>query len=214
MQKNLSKIESVEKRYSGLAGETSSLSCGCSSDYHEVREGFFCADLGCGRGGDVIKLARRAGDSGYVYGIDVSEGMVKKAREAIEESGIRNAEILRSSLEDISLKAEILDIIISNCTINHSDNKERVWKEIFRLLKKGGEFIVNDIYSLEKIPERYSSDPEAVANCWAGAVTRDEYQRSVESAGFINMTISGESSPYRRGEAELVSFTIKGSKPY
>jgi arsenite methyltransferase len=213
MSENLSRIESVNKRYSGLASESSSLSCGGSSDYSEVREGFFCADLGCGRGGDVIKLARRAGDSGYVYGIDVSEGMIRKAREALEESGLGNAEIVKSSLENIKLEDETLDLLVSNCTINHAENKERVWKEIFRILKKGGEFIVNDIYSAEKIPERYSSDPEAVADCWAGAVTRNEYLGTVESTGFINIAISGESSPYRRGEAELVSFTIKGRKP-
>ncbi len=214
MTENLSRIKSINKRYSGLAAESSSLSCGASRDYQEVREGFFCADLGCGRGGDVIKLARRAGKSGYVYGIDVSEGMVRKAREAIDESGLSNAEIVQSSLEKICLEDDTLDLIISNCTINHAQNKERVWEEVFRVLKKGGEFIVNDVYSTEKIPEKYSGDPEAVAGCWAGAVPRDEYLETVESAGFIQVTISGESSPYRRGEAELVSFTIKGHKPY
>lgn len=214
MTENLSRIENINIRYSGLAPEFSSLSCGDSRDYHEAREGFTCADLGCGRGGDVIKLAGRVGDKGFVYGIDVSDGMVETAERAVRESGIRNAEIVKSNLDKTGLEDNVLDLLISNCAINHVENKTRVWEEIYRILKKGGEFIVNDIYSIEEIPERYSRDPEAVADCWAGAVTRDEYFKTVKNTGFINITIFGESSPYRRGEAELVSFTLKGSKPY
>lgn len=206
-------LESVNRRYSDLASESSSLSCGSYGNFQEARAGSTCADLGCGRGGDVIRLARRVGANGYVYGIDVSDGMVEAAGKTLRESGIGNAEIVKCSLEQLSLEDESIDLVVSNCTINHAENKENVWREIFRVLKNNGEFIVNDIYSMERIPERYSSDPEAVADCWAGAVTRNEYLKTVESAGFINMTISGESSPYMRGEALLVSFTIKGRKP-
>ncbi len=213
MTESCSNLESINRRYSDLASESCSLSCGSSGDFPEAGEGSVCVDLGCGRGGDVIKLARRVGEEGYVYGIDVSEGMVEAAEKTLRENGVGNAGIIRCSLEKLRLEDESVDLVVSNCTINHAENKENVWREIFRVLKKNGEFIVNDIYSMEKIPERYSSDPEAVADCWAGAVTREEYLKTLESAGFINMTISGESSPYMRGEALLVSFTIKGRKP-
>ena len=88
---------------------------------------------------------------------------------------ITNAEFIHSPLEKIRLGDNIADIVISNCTINHASDKQSVWNEVFRILKKGGRFVVSDIYATSPVPEEYRNDPVAIAECWAGSVTREEY---------------------------------------
>lgn len=202
----------INERYSNLAESCCSLSCGGAFDKSEPRSGDICVDLGSGRGNDVIRLAEQVGRFGHVYGIDISEGMIAKARKNLEKFGITNAEILQSSLEALPLSDKSVDLVISNCTINHAENKDRVWSEIYRILKKGGRFVVSDIYSLEPVPPQYRTDPEAVAECWAGSVTRAEYLTQLEKAGFENIEIQDESDPYEKGHIKVASWTIQGQR--
>jgi len=205
--------QEIDKRYSKLAESTCCLSCGGAINYSEAAEGEICVDLGSGRGTDVLRLAETVGNHGFVYGIDISEGMLQKARNTAERLGITNVEFISSSLEKINLADAIADLVISNCTINHSSDKQTVWNEVFRILKNGGRFVVSDIYSTEPVHEEYRNDPVAVSECWAGSVTRDEYLKQLRKAGFLSVQVIEESVPYEKGKILVSSWTISGQKP-
>ena len=202
----------IDKRYSTLAESSCCLSCGGPINYSGASEGEICVDLGSGRGTDAMRLAETVGERGFVYGVDISEGMLQKARNTAERLGIANVNFIRSNLENINIEDNKADLVISNCTINHASDKQSVWSEVFRILKKGGRFVVSDIYSVNPIPEEYRNDPVAVAECWAGSVTRDEYLGQLSEAGFSDLRIIEESEPYEKGRALVASWTIAGQK--
>ncbi|MBN1409949.1 MAG: methyltransferase domain-containing protein [Spirochaetales bacterium] len=204
--------EKINERYSSLAESTSCLSCGKTLNYASITEGSICVDLGSGRGTDVFKMAMLAGDLGYAYGIDIADGMLEKARNTRTKLGIKNVNFLKSPLEKLPLEDGVADLITSNCTINHSPDKQTVFNEIYRVLKLGGSFIISDIYSLEKVDEVYSSDPGCVSECWGGAIPRDEYLSIISKAGFTGVKILEESAPYEKGKIIICSFTITGIK--
>jgi len=202
----------IEKRYSTLAETECCLSCGGAINLSEPKEGEVCVDLGCGKGSDLIRLREAVGETGRVFGVDVSDGMLAKAAKNIEKFGYTNVHLVRSELEHIQIESRTADLVISNCTINHATDKHRVWSEVKRILKKGGRFVVSDIYSSEPVPPEYASDPAAVAECWAGSVTKQEYMTILEETGFSNITIVEESKPYAKGKITVSSFTISGQK--
>ena len=219
--KNIQKIDinslkmstqSINERYSKLSETTCCLSCGGAINHADVKPGEICMDLGSGRGNDVIRMAETVGKKGFVFGIDISDGMVEKARKNIAKFDIQNAEIIQSVMEKLPLEDNSVNVAISNCTINHSLDKPAVWSEINRVLKPGGRFVVSDIYATSPIAEKYRNDPEAIAECWAGAVTRAEYLTMLEEAGYVNIKILEESDPYGKGKAEVASFTVYGEK--
>lgn len=202
----------INERYTSLSETTCCLSCGGAINYAKAQPGEICVDLGSGRGNDVIKLADEVGEAGYVYGIDISEGMIAKAQANIQKFDVKNAAIIKAELEQLPLEENHVDLIISNCTINHASDKSAVWQEVKRILKPGGRFVVSDIYATSPIGDEYKNDPEAIAECWAGAVTRAEYLTMLEAVGFKNIHIFEESKPYPKGKAEVASFTISGVK--
>ena len=205
-------IQEINKRYSELAESECCLSCGGALNYAEPKTGEVCVDLGSGRGTDVLRMAELVGENGFVYGIDISDGMLDKARRNAEKFGLSNVSFVRSELEKIDLHDKVADLVISNCTLNHAADKQSVWNEIYRILKKGGRFVISDIYATAAIAEEYRNDPVAVAECWAGSVTRAEYMEHLENAGFTSVEIIEESAPYRKGNAVVASFTIAGKK--
>jgi len=202
----------IDKRYSVLADTDCCLSCGGAVNYAEASRGEVCVDLGSGRGTDVIRLSDKVGADGCVYGIDITEGMILKARETARRLGVTNVEFIKSGLEKIDLESGIADLVISNCTINHSSDKQMVWNEIYRILKEGGRFVVSDIYSMQPVPLEFRNDPDAIAECWAGAVTRPAYLKHLYIAGFSNINIIEESKPYDKGKIVVASWTIAGKK--
>jgi arsenite methyltransferase len=202
----------INKRYSGLATSDCCLSCGGAINYAVAKPGEICVDLGSGRGTDVLRMAEEVGSGGFAYGIDISDGMIEKAQSTAEKIGITNAKFLKCPLEQIAIESEKADLVISNCTINHASDKQLVWNEVFRILKKGGRFVVSDIYALTPVPDEYHSDPVAVSECWAGSVTRDEYLKQLEKAGFSSVEIIEESTPYQKGQIMVASWTISGKK--
>ena len=205
-------IEAVNVRYTELAQSNCCLSCGGAVNYSEPGQGEVCVDLGSGRGTDVLRLADAVGPAGHAYGVDVSDGMVEKARQTAERLGVGNASFVKADLQHLPFAAESVDLVLSNCTINHAADKAAVWREVFRVLKPGGRFVVSDIYSREPVPTRYAADPQAVAECWAGAVTREQYFRHLSQAGFTEVNVLTESVPYEKGSIEVVSFTISGTR--
>ncbi len=212
-KKNIMNYPEIDKRYSSLAESTCCLSCGGAINFSEVAEGEICVDLGSGRGTDVIRLARSVGSNGFAYGIDISEGMIRKAKGTAEKLNVTNADFILSPLEKIDLADNLADLVISNCTINHSSDKQAVWNEVFRILKPGGRFVVSDIYSMNPVPPEYRNDPVAVSECWAGAITRNEYLEQLNRAGFNQVRVIEESSPYEKGKIVVCSWTIAGIKP-
>jgi arsenite methyltransferase len=205
-------IKEINNRYSELAESECCLSCGGAINYAEPKPGEVCVDLGSGRGTDVLRMAESVGKTGFVYGIDISDGMLEKARRNAEKFGVTNVSFVRSELEKLELPEKVADLVISNCTLNHADDKQAVWNEIHRILKKGGRFVISDIYATTVIAEEYRNDPVAVAECWAGSVTRTEYMKHLEKAGFTFVEIIEESATYTKGNAEVASFTITGKK--
>ena len=203
----------INLRYSQLATTECCLSCGGALNFSEVKPGEICVDLGSGRGTDVLRMAEEAGEKGFAYGIDISDGMLQTARANAQKFGVTNVKFIRSELEKLDLPDMTADLVVSNCTINHAADKGAVWSEIYRILKKGGRFVVSDIYSTSPVPEDYRNDPVAVAECWAGSVTREEYLKTLADTGFQSITILEESNPYSKGKVEVSSFTVAGERP-
>lgn len=202
----------INVRYSELAQTSCCLSCGGAINHSNARSGEKCVDLGSGRGTDVLRLAEMVGPDGFVYGIDISDGMLGKARRRAEQLGFINVSFEKASLENLPFESSSIDLVISNCTINHADDKQQVWQEVHRILADGGRFVVSDIYATTPVPAEYRNDPEAVAECWAGSVTRKEYIEQLRLAGFSEVQILEESEPYPKGSIEVVSWTILGQK--
>lgn len=202
----------INKRYTELADTNCCLSCGGAINHANPLPDEVCVDLGSGRGSDVIRLAEIVGEKGFVYGIDIAEGMIKKSKDTSIRLGIKNVDFIQSTLENIKLPANSADLVISNCTINHSSDKKAVWNEVFRILKEGGRFVVSDIYSVNLVPDEYRNDPVAIAECWAGSVTKNEYLEQIRDAGFAFPEVIEESDPYKKGEVMVASWTISGTK--
>lgn len=136
------------------------LGCGNPFEMREVEEGETVLDLGSGRGMDAFLAARNAGEMGKVYGVDNNEKMVERAREIAEKRGFKNAEFILSPIEKLPFDDEIMDLVISNCVINLSTDKQSVYNEIYRVLKKGGEFSISDICLKKSLPKEIIEDPK------------------------------------------------------
>lgn len=204
--------DQIQIRYSELANDDCCLSCGSAIDFAKALPGEVCIDLGSGRGTDVLRLAEVVGEQGFVYGVDVSDGMLKKAEKNASKLGVKNVKFVKSELESIDLASETANLVISNCTINHTQDKFKVWSEIERILKRNGRFVVSDIYATSEVPAEYRNDPQAVAECWAGSTTREDYLNTLIKVGFKDIEIIEESATYPKGKIEVASFTIAGRK--
>jgi arsenite methyltransferase len=203
---------SINLRYTELAEQSCCLSCGGAINFAEPQPGECCVDLGSGRGTDVLRMAETIGEKGFVFGIDVSDGMLEAAKKNAKKLGVTNVSFIQSDLERIAVPTGVADLVISNCTINHAADKHKVWNEIYRILKGGGRFVVSDIYATEPVPDTYKNDPVAVSECWAGAVTRQEYLETLAEVGFKEISILEESKPYPKGSIHVASLTIFGKK--
>lgn len=203
----------LRARYDALATVAqASLSCGGAAELAEVRPGDCCVDLGCGRGRDVVALAQRVSPHGHVFGLDASPAMLEAAGARARELALTNVTLRASTLEALALPDHAVDWVVSNCALNHARDKARVWREIARVLRPGGRFVVSDIYAVEPIEPRFRDDPVAVAECWAGAETKPAYLAHVAAAGFVDVAIWAERAPYRKREATLASFTLSGRR--
>jgi arsenite methyltransferase len=205
-------LAEINERYSVLASESCCLSCGGAIDYSKPKTGEICLDLGSGRGTDVLRMANEVGEKGFVFGLDISEGMLNKAEGTAKKMNVSNVKFIKAELENIPLEDNTIDLVISNCTINHASDKQLVWNEIYRILKKGGRFVISDIYSVQPVPENFKTDSKAISECWGGSVTRTEYMSQLENAGFLSVEVLEESKPYGKGEIEVCSFTLRAYK--
>jgi arsenite methyltransferase len=161
-----------------------SLGCGNPTALAELRPGEVVLDLGSGGGIDVLLSAKRVGPEGKAYGLDMTDEMLSLARENQQKAGVKNVEFLKGDIETIPLPANSVDVIISNCVINLSGDKDSVLREAFRVLKPGGRFAVSDIVVLGAVPADVRKNVELWAGCVAGALHQDEYRTKLKNAGF------------------------------
>ncbi len=161
-----------------------SLGCGNPTALAELAPGETVLDLGSGGGIDVLLSARRVGPTGRVFGLDMTDEMLALAEENKEKSGLANVHFLKGEIEDIPLPDNSVDVIISNCVINLSGDKDRVLREAFRVLKPGGRLAVSDVVIRGEVPQAVRSSMELWVGCIAGALTEDEYRAKLASAGF------------------------------
>ena len=161
-----------------------SLGCGNPTALAELEPGEVVLDLGSGGGIDVLLSARRVGSSGKAYGLDMTDEMLALARENQRRAGVENVEFLKGEIEDIPLPENSVNVIISNCVINLSADKDKVLAEAFRVLKPGGRFAVSDIVVRGGVPPEIRRNLELWGGCIAGALDEDDYRAKLESAGF------------------------------
>jgi SAM-dependent methyltransferase len=188
-----------------------SLGCGNPTALAELKPGEVVLDLGSGGGIDVLLSARRVGPAGKAYGLDMTDEMLALARENQARSGLDNVEFLRGEIERIPLPDRSIDVIISNCVINLSADKDRALAEAFRVLKPGGRVAVSDIVvGAAGLPDEVRRSLEAWAGCVAGALEESEYRRKLTAAGFEAVDIEPTTVC---GDGRLMSAFIRASKP-
>jgi 2-polyprenyl-3-methyl-5-hydroxy-6-metoxy-1,4-benzoquinol methylase len=166
-----------------------SLGCGNPTALAELKPGETVLDLGSGGGIDVLLSAKRVGPTGKAYGLDMTDEMLALARENQRKAGIPNAEFLKGEIEDIPLPDNSVDVIISNCVINLSADKDQVLREAFRVLKPGGRFAVSDIVVRGEVPAEIRRNMELWVGCMAGALEESEYLAKLTKAGFEVVSI-------------------------
>ena len=166
-----------------------SLGCGNPTALAQLNPGETVLDLGSGGGIDVLLSARRVGPKGKAYGLDMTDEMLALARENQRKAGVANVEFLKGEIENIPLPDDSVDVIISNCVINLSSDKDRVLREAFRVLKPGGRFAVSDVVVTGEIPAAIRKRVELWIGCIAGALRDTDYTAKLASAGFENIAI-------------------------
>jgi SAM-dependent methyltransferase len=166
-----------------------SLGCGNPTALAELKPGEKVLDLGSGGGIDVLLSAKRVGPEGFAYGLDMTDEMLNLARENARKAGASNVEFLKGEIEAVPLPDAAVDVIISNCVINLSADKDMVLKEAFRVLKPGGRFAVSDVVHRGSVPEALRKSMESWAGCVAGSLEESEYRAKLEAAGFGEVDI-------------------------
>jgi SAM-dependent methyltransferase len=166
-----------------------SLGCGNPTALAQLHEGETVLDLGSGGGIDVLLSARRVGPTGKAYGLDMTDEMLALARENQSKAGVENVEFLKGEIEHIPLPDNSVDVIISNCVINLSADKDRVLREAFRVLKPGGRLAVSDVVTRGEVPEAVRQNMLLWVGCIAGALQDSEYAAKLAKAGFDGIGI-------------------------
>jgi arsenite methyltransferase len=193
------------------------LGCGNPTAIADLKEGDVVLDLGAGAGVDVFLAANKVGPAGRVIGVDMTEEMVDRATSIARDHGYRNVEFRLGEIEKLPVEDDSVDAIISNCVINLSPDKAKVFREAHRVLKPGGRLTVSDIVTEGALPDEIKSDPNAWAGCIAGALEQQEYLRKIRKAGFEDAQVLSSKEFYLEGEGsqsptKLLSITVKALK--
>lgn len=166
-----------------------SLGCGNPTALAKLQPGEIVLDLGSGGGIDVLLSAQRVGPTGKAYGLDMTDEMLGLAEQNKAKSGLTNVEFLKGEIENIPLPTDTVDVIVSNCVINLSADKDSVLREAFRVLKPGGRFAVSDVVVRGEVPKEVRKSIELWVGCLAGALTETEYKDKLTAAGFESIDI-------------------------
>ena len=181
----------AESDVSSLPSESLSVSAGCGNPtaIADLKAGMTVVDLGSGGGIDAFLSSKNVGPKGKVYGIDATPEMIHRARKTARENGFDNVEFRLGEIEHMPLPDECADVVISNCVINLSPQKQQVFDEAFRVLKPGGKLAVSDIVLLKALPESIRTDMAAWSSCVSGAVLEGEYLGAIKKAGFEKVKV-------------------------
>jgi SAM-dependent methyltransferase len=179
-----------------------SFGCGNPLAYSEVREGETVLDLGMGAGLDLLIASRKVGPSGRVIGVDMTEEMIERAKENIKAAGVINVEVRKGLIEDLPVDSSSVDWVISNCVINLSPEKEKVFSEIARVLKPGGRMVISDIVA-ENIPEWMYENKKLYCSCVSGAISEKKYLSGLCQAGLEQVKVN-ERQVYKFDEIESI----------
>jgi SAM-dependent methyltransferase len=166
-----------------------SLGCGVPTAVADLNEGETVLDLGSGAGGDVLISARRVGSTGRAIGLDMTDEMLELARKNATDAGVENVEFVKGYIEALPLDDASVDVVISNCVINLSGDKQQVLDEAARVLKPGGRFAVSDVIADDDMDDRTRADMAQWTGCIAGALTRNEFERALTAAGLVDVEI-------------------------
>jgi SAM-dependent methyltransferase len=207
-----------------FAGESAGLSLGCGNPraIADLNEGETVLDLGSGAGFDCQLAAREVGPSGFVIGVDMTPEMIDKARMNATKNGIQNVEFRLGEIEHLPVQDHSVDVILSNCVINLSPEKQNVFAEAFRVLKHGGRLAISDIVASANIPDNVKSDLALYTACISGAATVDELESMLKLVGFVDIRIEPRADsttfikewvPGRHIEDFIVSASIQAVKP-
>jgi arsenite methyltransferase len=191
------------------AAVLASLGCGNPTAVAELHEGETVLDLGSGGGIDVLLSARRVGPTGKAYGLDMTDEMLALALRNKAEAGVDNVEFLKGYIETVPLPADTVDVIISNCVINLSDDKAKVFEEMSRVLKPGGRIGISDIVAMDELTPEDRAQRGTYVGCIAGALSFGEYRAGLETAGFQKIEIT----PTHEVADGMHSAIVRATKP-
>ena len=192
--------DAAEKAALPADAVAASLGCGNPTALAQLQPGETVLDLGSGGGIDVLLSAKRVGPTGKAYGLDMTDEMLALARENQKKAGAQNVEFLKGTIESIPLPDNTVDVIISNCVINLSGDKDRVLREAFRVLKPGGRLAVSDAVIRGEVPPEIRKSMELWVGCMAGALQETEYREKLAAAGFQSISVE-PTRVYRADEA-------------
>jgi len=175
-------------------GANLGLGCGNPVAIASLKEGDVVLDLGSGAGFDAFLAAKKVGKTGRVIGVDMTPEMLERAKANAKKGGFDNVEFRSGEIEKLPVKDNVIDVIISNCVINLSPDKETVFKEAFRVLKSGGRLMVSDLVLAKDLPKEIKESVEAYVGCLAGAIKKDDYLGFIKQAGFQDIKVISEAS--------------------
>ncbi|MGE0015056.1 MAG: arsenite methyltransferase [Candidatus Methanomethylophilaceae archaeon] len=212
-----------EEDFDGIpSGANMGLGCGNPVAIASLKEGERVLDLGSGGGFDSFLARRRVGETGLVIGVDMTPEMIKLARNNAKKSGFDNVEFRLGEIENLPVADCSVDVIISNCVINLSPDKKRVFEEAYRVLRRGGRLSISDVVATADIPEEVRNNLASISGCIAGAEHADRLEDMLKSAGFINIRMTPKDNsreiirswePERNSEDFVASYIIEAEKP-
>ena len=225
----------LSDNYEGMKGYVNEadmhLGCGTPTLHIQIRKGDTVLDLGSGAGNDCFVAHSLTGEAGRVIGLDFTDEMIEKARENNDKFGFKNIEFIKGDIENIPLTDNEIDVVISNCVLNLVPDKSKAFREIFRVLKKGGHFSISDVVIKGDLPASLRSDAVMYAGCISGALEKQDYLEMVAKSGFRNIEIKNEKRivlpvevlglymdrdqihEFREGESGIYSITLTAEKP-
>lgn len=168
------------------------LGCGLPTEFAQIKKGDVVIDLGSGAGNDCFVAREAVGAEGKVIGVDFTEAMIMKARENAMKLQFSNVEFIKADIDDMPIKDNYADVVVSNCVLNLVPNKSKVVNEIFRVLKQGGHFSISDIVLIGTLPNEIKEAAEMYAGCVSGAIQKEDYLKIISDAGFKNIKIQKE----------------------
>jgi SAM-dependent methyltransferase len=198
---------SDEELHAVPEGANLGLGCGNPVALASLKTGEVVLDLGSGTGFDAFLAARKVGKTGKVIGVDMTDEMLEKAEENAKKSGFENVEFRKGDIEDLPVENNSIDAIISNCVINLAPDKEKVFKEVYRVLKIDGRLMISDVVLTRPLPEELKNDKELLVGCVSGAILKQDYLKLLEQAGFSDITIHKETPAFLEDYGLSITFS-------